>query len=83
LEKRVELVSIAIVKEDEVLSMIMCKVIDQHKTMIIARRIIDEDKDNVGEPQLTEDVVKGILWSRVNFIRTSQCMSLYPGYLCV
>ena len=45
------------------LLMIMCKVIAQHNTLVMARRIGDEDEDNIREKQLVNKVVGEMAWS--------------------
>ena len=40
------------------LPMVMCKVVYQHKTIIMARRIVDEDEDNTREAQLSDNAVR-------------------------
>ena len=63
MEKGVELVAAAPVKQDEVLLMIMRKVVDQHKTIIVARHIVDEDEEKIREEQLVNGVVGEMAWS--------------------
>ena len=62
-EKGVALVAAAPVKQDEMLRMIMRKVIDQHKTIIMDKHIVDKDKDNIREEQLVNEVVGEMAWS--------------------
>ena len=48
-EKRVDLADTVAVKEDEVLPMVMCNVTNQHKSIIMARRIVGEHENNTRE----------------------------------
>ena len=62
-EKELELVASAPVKDDEVLPMSICKVIDQYKIISMARCVVDENEDNRREAQLADNVVGEMSWS--------------------
>ena len=63
-EKGVELVTTTPVEQDEVLLMIMSKVIDQHNIIIMARCIVDKDENKSREEHLVNEVVGEIALSR-------------------
>ena len=80
-DKGEELVAAAPAKEDEVLSRVMYKVINQHTINIIAMRIVDE---NDREEQVALDVVEEFSWCDVeeNLDHDSSwCVSFVPTFV--